>query len=288
MSTTKISDNHHPIARLFGAGLVERFEDPLFEASLKTLLYESGIYPESLNWTLEKALQLAYKHLKKNYRCEYVYKNEIANQLLLKRHKNNSATLLTEFNINRSIADIVIVNGTTSVYEIKTELDSMDRLIGQINDYSQVIEHISVVTHPAGIKRITKMVPSYVGILVMDNLGRLIEERASGKNEGPFNHWTAGRILRQGELIKAYIENEGPLPTVGTAYIGSTCRHWFSKIETDLAKLIFKDSLKSRRPSTTQFNLIKQAPRELKISLLSKQVPKKICIKISDKLNIVL
>jgi hypothetical protein len=74
--------------------------------------------------SVRNAISVAYRHLNEHYRSEYYYKNTIANKLLIERHDLNQTTLINEFRIGGSIADLVMVNGVNTVYEIKTELDS--------------------------------------------------------------------------------------------------------------------------------------------------------------------
>ncbi len=283
-----VSQYNYQISKIFSAGLLAGLRSSEFENSAKTLLVESGIFPKQHVWDFSLAITFAYEHLKRYYRCEYVYKNEIANQLLLKRHRDNSAALLSEFNVKRSIADIVIVNGVTSAYEIKTELDNLGRLSSQIQDYSQVFDNVSVVTHPQALGQLKKILPSHVGIIILRENGKLFAERNPANNDNEFNREIASRAIRQSDLIDAYNHYEGSLPDVGTAYIGTTCRKWFCSLEIPVAKQIFKDALKSRRPSMIHFNLIKNSPHPLKMALLSRDVSKKTCKIIGDKLNIIL
>ena len=96
---------HFAISKLFSPSLIAKINDPHEEKSIRDLLYECRLYPRNKKWNLNNALQIAYNYLKVNYRCEYVYKNEIANQLLLKYHSDNSAAFLRELTSINSIAD---------------------------------------------------------------------------------------------------------------------------------------------------------------------------------------
>src|SRR5690625_3385678 len=69
-----------------------------------------------------------YDYLSKHYRNEYFYKNTLLNKLLIGRHSVNTTTALAELPIHKSKADFVLINGSATVYEIKTELDSFNRL----------------------------------------------------------------------------------------------------------------------------------------------------------------
>ena len=73
---------------------------------------------------------------------------------------SQKATLLTELNVGKSKADLVVINGTTTVYEIKTELDSTARLEGQLSDYIQVFDRVNVITCESKVKNIEKIINS--------------------------------------------------------------------------------------------------------------------------------
>ena len=64
----------------------------------------------------------------KDYRHEFIYKSVIAHKILLGRHSLNTAVLLNEFRVGDCKADVVVINGTSNVYEIKSERDSLCRL----------------------------------------------------------------------------------------------------------------------------------------------------------------
>src|SRR5690606_12921659 len=67
----------------------------------------------------------SYNLLEQHYRHEYIYKNKLLNDYVLKYHALEDTVLLNEFRIGQSIADAVLINGTNKVFEIKTELDPL-------------------------------------------------------------------------------------------------------------------------------------------------------------------
>src|SRR5690606_10538445 len=79
-------------------------------------------------------LQYIYSELSKFYRNEYLYKNSFINEILLNQYGLNDTIVLNEFRVGNSIADIVLFNGSSKAFEIKSELDSNRRLQGQIAD----------------------------------------------------------------------------------------------------------------------------------------------------------
>jgi hypothetical protein len=273
---------NYAIAQLFRPSLLQKLNNPSDEQHIQALLKSCKLYPEDTEWELIKALEISYRYLKQNYRCEYIYKNEIANQLLLKHHNDNSATLLKEVTSDRSIADVVIINGSTVAYEIKTELDSFDRLDTQINSYKFLYDNIYVVTHPSAVKLTLSKTEGSVGIMVLNNSGILETIRKAAENVHLFDPAKAFITLRQSELVTAYQKYVGELPTMGTALIHSFCHEWFLSLEKMDAHAVFAESLKSRKPSSLQFELIQQCSPALKMLFLGKVFSKKYCLSTMD------
>ena len=72
-------------------------------------------------------LKKSYSVISKYYRCEYVYKNELI-KLLLKKYGTRNSVYFNEFRVGNSIADMVMFNGESKAFEIKTEYDTPRRL----------------------------------------------------------------------------------------------------------------------------------------------------------------
>ena len=99
-----------------------------------------------------------YTKMKTDYRNEYYYKNTLLNKLLIGKHSVNTTSALTEVNINKSKADFVLINGKAVVYEIKTELDNLDRLECQIMDYYKAFNHVAVLTYEKNLKNVENII----------------------------------------------------------------------------------------------------------------------------------
>lgn len=85
-----------------------------------------------------------------------------------------TATFLSEMFIDSFSrrADLVVANGTLSAFEIKSRRDSLDRLKGQVETYTKLFEHVTVVcteNHLAGVESI---VTDDIGIWVVDSKGK--------------------------------------------------------------------------------------------------------------------
>lgn len=87
---------------------------------------------------------------------------------------NDDEVGLYEFNIGNSRLDFGRINGNSYAYEIKTELDNLNRLENQIIDYEKVFEYIYVVIHEKHLKKIKEIVPKKVGIIAYNFLGEKV------------------------------------------------------------------------------------------------------------------
>ena len=129
--------------------------------------------PKNIN-VIQKMKSL-YNYLK-SLIVTNILQNTMLNKLLLGRHSVNTTTALSEMPIGKSIADFILLNGKGVVYEIKTELDKLDRLDNQINDYYEVFNYVVVITNN---KHLNKVMARYkdttVGILVLTTRNTLSE-----------------------------------------------------------------------------------------------------------------
>lgn len=279
---------NYALSRVFGTSLVKQLDSGggTYEQNLQNLFRRSGLYHDETAWNLTDSLSQLYQYLLVNYRCEYVYKNEIANQLLLERHSDNSATLLRELASDRSVADIVIVNGKTTAYEIKTELDNFDRLQGQLESYQTLYDEVNVVTHEQALASVVSRLPKWAGILVLDEQAQLHEHRKAESNTHLFDADKAVLTLRQTELVKLIECRFGSLPKIGTASVFNFCRSKYRELTPAEARFAFYEALKSRRPAPHQFQLVLDCDRSLRMMFLGYDLSKRSCTGLRQRLGL--
>ena len=82
-------------------------------------------------------------------------------------HRCPRTLVLDEFGIRhgRCRADIAVVNGTLSGYEIKSERDSLSQLGDQIQMYSAVFDHAVVVAARMHVKGALRVLPDWWGLI---------------------------------------------------------------------------------------------------------------------------
>jgi hypothetical protein len=188
---------------------------PSFEQRFSSFLKLTGFRTRHQRaLSLQDVYDSVYGTLRKSYRCEYVYKNIIAEQLLLNKHPLHEACLFTEMLTRDSRADAVIVNGTTTCYEIKTELDSLFRVQRQVEANKKVFDRLYIVTYPAFVDRIEKSVERRVGIISLDDNLNLTTVRESYSNLGDLSPEYIFSQLRANEVVETIEIEFGKQPKV--------------------------------------------------------------------------
>ncbi len=226
-----------------------RFRKLVEEQDISYLLAKYAIYDAGVNSAINTVgdyYKYIYNTLLSCYRNEYVYKNLLINKKLLGRHNLNTATVLNEFKIGKSIADMVLLNGVSVVYEIKTELDSLYRVKSQIADYRKVFEHIYIVTHISLAEKYASMLDDTIGIIALTANNTLKTIREATKNVEFFNSATMIKCLRKGEysnIIKNYF---GDIPRTTAVKYYTACKELFAQIPTEELHAMMLRELKKR------------------------------------------
>ncbi len=233
-------------ANLFSASALERFVEHRDTSYLKTLISRYGIHSNEPVNTIGDYYSYAFNSLLNNYRNEYVYKNLILNKLLLGKHSLNTTTVINEFRIGSSIADLVMINGIAKVFEIKTELDSPYRVNSQLTDYRKVFENVYLVTHHSLVEKYIGQLDNYIGIIALTKNNTLSTVRESIQYTEELDSETMIKCLRKAEysaIIKNYY---GALPDATPARFFTACKNLFAEIPLPTLYELMLSELKKR------------------------------------------
>lgn len=169
--------------------------------------------------------------MNKEYRNEYFYKNTLLNKLLLGRHSLNTTTALSEVPINRSKADFVLINGKAIVYEIKTELDTFDRLFSQLADYYKAFDHVSVVTSENNYAKVMDLLKdTNVGISILTRRNTISLRKEPVQDRGKLDFITMFKVLRRVEYEEIIMDYYGELPETNQFSYYKECFKYFKQI----------------------------------------------------------
>jgi hypothetical protein len=192
---------------------------------------ESGFAP-TLNGSERVAdvFESVYSTLRRVYRCEYVFKNAIATKVLLGRHSLRSAMLVPELRVGEAKADLVVVNGTSTAYEIKTGLDNLDRLDHQVSAYQKAFDRVCVVTELGCANRISSAIPEDVGVLALTNRYTLYVVREPKSNLDRLEPDVIFDLLRHEEYTKILRDELGVLANFPSGIRYEECKRMFCHI----------------------------------------------------------
>lgn len=187
-----------------------------------------------------------YCYLANNYRTEYYYKNTLLNKLLLKKHNYKKTIVLTELPVADSKADFVMINGRGVVYEIKTELDNLERLESQVKDYYKAFKYVYIVTYEKNIEKVMGVVDEKVGIILITKRGAIKTYREAEEVDEFLTHECIFKMLRKYEFENILIEKKMEIPDVSQFIYYKECFKLIKQIEIcDLHNLAMKE-LKKR------------------------------------------
>lgn len=206
-----------------------------------------------------------YRFMSKHYRNEYFYQNTLLNKLLLGKHSITTTTALTQIPICKSKADFILINGKAVVYEIKTELDTFERLHSQLQDYFKAFNHVCVVTSENQYERAMDLLAnSPVGIYVLtDNNTISAKKRKEPSTDNSHLDYTSiFKILHKEEFESILTNYFGELPRATQAFYYGECLRKFSQIPLMEAYTMVLKELKKR--NRVFINDFKDVPYELK------------------------
>jgi hypothetical protein len=194
----------------------------IYAKELKKLLLEMGISLEAKR-SFTEILSLSYQQLLDNYRHEYVYKTAILNSYVLRDHSLSDTMLLNEFKIGSAKADIVVVNGTNKVFEIKTELDSPERLQNQVDNYFKAFTEVYLVVHHSMLSKYLGCVDKHVGIMIFTENRDIEVKYAATPDSSRLDAITMLKSLRKHEYLNLVINLNGALPISKPVHLFSEC-----------------------------------------------------------------
>lgn len=219
-----------------------------------------------------------FHKLAREYRHEYIYKNAIAEKILLGRHNLKTAFMLTEFRADNCKADALVLNGTSHVYEIKSEMDSFERLDRQLAAYQKMFDCITVITTEHLYNAVYDRIPKEIGILVLANDNyqfRKTPYRKATSNLKNVDPIIIFNSLQRHEYIRIIKEEFGiSLANFPNTKVYSQAKEYFKKLTPETAHSAMVKMLKCRRDSMGIANFVPYYPNSLKVASLSIRLAK--------------
>lgn len=206
------------------------------------------------------------------HRDEYIYRAAITQKVLMGTHSLRTASMLNEFRIGSCKADLVILNGTATVYEIKSERDSLARLVNQVENYKRVFATVNVIASEGHIEGVLNTIPDDVGVMCLSKRYRITPVREAVDCPARICPVTVFESLRIAEGI-AILEAMGmTVPEVPNTQKHAVMRALFAKIDPVALHVEMVRTLKRTRDLAPLCDFVDRLPRSLHAAALSLSV----------------
>lgn len=273
MAVNTISESNQAsvLSRFFSSTVFGEMARRGASPTLMRLAKESSLLKQiSKRKTVGNLFDAAFELLKeKNYRDEYVYKAALTHKILLGTHSLRTASMLAEFRVGKRKADLVILNGTATAYEIKSERDSLSRLQDQISSYRKVFAKVNVIAGERHVESIFSNTPDDVGVLMLSNRHRistLREAENCPERTSPQEVFECIRLNEAKEILRLL---GVAIPSLPNTAMYEAVREKFIKLDAKEAHLGMVTVLKKERCLMPLAELLDHLPESLHTAALS-------------------
>ena len=259
------------ISRIFASSVIREMartgKSPLFARLANQSLLLNSLSASQCVYSL---FDRAFSFLKREgYRHEYIYKAALTHKILLGKHSLQTASMLNEFRVGECKADLVILNGTSTVYEIKSERDSLSRLERQVAAYAKVFARVNVIAGENHVTAVIASVPKDVGVLRLNgrhHISTLREAADRPERTSPAAIFDSVRTLE----ARMILQSRGvSVPVVPNTELNSVLRQLFIKLDPHEAHDGMVQMLRKTRNLLPLSELVAQLPPSLQTAALS-------------------
>ena len=256
-----MSDNNTILTRVFTQNTLKSFISEETDPSILHKVVRRYKIPCSGECSNKDIISEIYSYIGSVYRNEYFYKNTLLNKLLVHVHRLKTTVALTEVPIARSKADFIMINGKAVVYEIKTELDTLERLEHQIDDYYKAFDHVCVVSSDSQKDElIERFKDSRVGIYTLTKRNTLCRVKEPEEYRDKLDLQCIFKILNKPEYESIVMKLQGKLPDVTPVkYYKECCRIVCNESIDKIYPLFLKELKKRNRIDIIDFSGIPDA-----------------------------
>lgn len=244
-------------------------------------IHQCGLHESKVS----EVFDLIYDFLANEYRNEYVYKNEIINRIRHEKHDVAVSHIFSEFRTGKSRADLAVFNGTSTCYEIKTEIDTIRRLESQVSDYLRCFEHVYLVAPENKIDSSLDILQTQVGILVLHNDGSLHTVRKAESNIENIDQLTLFRSLQKKEYLKIASDLDETVIHLNEIDAFHKAKDIFLSLDIVEAHSKFMAAIQSRRAGKRDEDLLSQLPISLSNAFFSTKMTSGMWRSFSESIN---
>ncbi len=264
------------MTRMFSSGVFREMgkkgRSPLFSRLIKLTELPARCSSDA---TVADVFESAFNVLNTaGLRDEYVYRAALTRKVLMGKHSLRTACMLHEFRAGSCKADLAILNGTATVYEIKSERDSLSRLSNQIANYKKVFAKIYVIAGADHVPSVIEVVPSDIGVLMLSPRYQISTVREAEERPDRICPATVFESLRSAEASAILKELGVEMPEVPNTQRHAVMREHFSRLDPASVHRSMVETLKRSRDLAPLSALVEKLPRSLHAAALSIKIPR--------------
>ncbi|MEX0407320.1 sce7726 family protein [Aquibium sp. LZ166] len=223
--------------------------------------------------TVGDTFNSAFKILKvAGHRDEYIYRAAISHKVLMGTHSLRTASMINEFRAGNCKADLVILNGTSTAYEIKSERDSLARLTNQVENYKRVFAKVNVIASEGHIEGVLAAVPDDVGVMCLSKRYRITTMREAIDCPARICPVTVFESLRMVEAAAILRAMGVAVPKVPNTQRHAAMRDLFAALDPVAVHVEMVQTLKRTRDLAPLGDLVERLPESLQAAALSVSV----------------
>ena len=224
--------------------------------------YKELTYLNYLSWV--------YRYLLKNYRNEYIYKNELINKYIYKHFGRSTSVAVNEFRVANAVADLVLFNGESKCFEIKSDLDSPQRLSNQLDYFQRIFEQCYILVPVDTINEYKKIVDDRIGLLTLRYCANgqvsINMERQAMKIE-MVDVDVLMCSVRAAEYRWMVKQAYGKMPDVSDFEMFEACREQLKHLTSEQLHLLFREAIKLRKSKVSVLKNVPPIFRQMSLSL---------------------
>ena len=270
MNSTQLS----ALSRLFSSTVLREMATKARSPLFSRLFGQSSLSHEQFaHQTVGSVFDAAFAALRRSgLRNEYVYRAALTHNILLGRHSLKTASMLTEFRVGSCKADLVILNGTGTIYEIKSDRDSLARLPNQLENYRKVFASVYVIAGALHVNEVLDLAPSDVGVLSLVRWDRIKTIREAVVRPELVCPLAIFESLRTNEARAVLKTVKVAVSDVPNTLIRQEMRGHFAKLDPTLAHQKMVETLKRTRNLAPLGSLVELLPTSLQPAALFVQM----------------
>jgi len=180
------------------------------------------------------------------YANEYIYKNEFLNKWLIKELGSSKSAIFNELRIGKAIADLVMFNGCSRVFEIKTLLDKKYRLSNQLQEYKKVFNEIYLII-PESKLECYSMYEKNIGLITYNQQQKVFKLHRQAIKNLDIDSNSIMEILHTKEYRQVVTEYYGEIPSCNDFQQFEICKDLISKIPSSELNNLFIQIMKNRK-----------------------------------------